>query len=429
MIVVRIPPPALLNLSGAHSEFKKKDSLLASMSDKNRRKFERICKEIGEENTQILMEYITFKRSENISERRLERILDFLYHLGKKMDKRFLEMTQQDLEVLAAWINSNEKWSEWTRWSYLNMLKNFARWLNDRKGLELQPEKIKSKTPKNKLLPEDLITEDEINKLINGAPDLQFKTLLSVLYESACRISEILNLKIKHVKFNQYGAVIRVSGKTGARMIPLVWSSGLLRQYIESHPKRDDPEAYLWFIIKRDGSIEEPIKYESFRKSLKRLCKKVGLNKRIYPHLFRHSRLSVLCKKLPEPVLKQVAGWVADTKMTKTYLHLSLKDVEDVLLAKVYGIEVNEEEQKEVKICPKCKEKNPAFAKYCVRCASPLNENQIMEHLISEEELKQINEWAIVFKEFLKVMERRYPEMWEDMSRVIKKLGKEGLIL
>ncbi len=69
VVVVRIPPLTPFNLSGAHSEFKKKDSLLASMSDKNRRKFERICKEIGEENTQILMEYITFKKSENIGER------------------------------------------------------------------------------------------------------------------------------------------------------------------------------------------------------------------------------------------------------------------------------------------------------------------------------------------------------------------------
>ncbi len=80
---------------------------------------------------------------------------------------------------------------------------------------------------------------------------------------------------------------------------------------------------------------------------LKNLCKRVGIRKRIYAHLFRHSRLTELAKELPEQVLKKIAGWVPDSDMAQVYLHLSQRDVEESLLSRVYGIKVNGEDKEE----------------------------------------------------------------------------------
>ncbi|NJD52503.1 MAG: hypothetical protein FIB07_06490 [Candidatus Methanoperedens sp.] len=64
--------------------------------------------------------------------------------------------------------------------------------------------------------------------------------------ESGARISELGNLKIKHVKFDQYGAVLMVDGKTGMRRVRIIFSSPYLATWLVNHPFRDNPEAFVW---------------------------------------------------------------------------------------------------------------------------------------------------------------------------------------
>ena len=321
----------------------------------------------NENSKRICLEYIRFKQSQGLSYHRLIRIADFICHLLSNFNFDLSKISVKELEDIAIWINTHPEWKDWTKYTYLRIFKNFVRFLNEKYGLNLPADKIKVKAPKNSLMPEYLITEEEFVKLMNATDDLQFKTLLGLLYESGARIGEILSLKIQNVEFNDYGAKLYIKGKTGQRVVPIVWFSNMLRQHIEAHPFKHDPEAPLWYCYK-NGKFEA-LSYDAFRVKLKRLCKKAGINKRIYPHLFRHSRLTELAKQLPEQTLKLLAGWAADSKMAKTYIHLSCKDIEESLLARVYGIKVNDENSKEekLKVCPKCKEANPHFAKYCMR--------------------------------------------------------------
>jgi len=378
-------------------------------------------------NKEICIEYIRFKQSQGVSNSRLARITSFLCQLLRNFDFNFSSMSVEQLEDIVIWINS-QNWKEWTKYTNLRILKNFVRFLNERYGLSLPVDRIKVKEPKNSLMPEYLITEEEFVKLMNATDDLQFKTLLGILYESGARIGEILNLKIQNVEFNDYGAKLYIKGKTGQRVVPIVWFANMLRQYIEAHPFKHDPEAPVWYCYK-NGKFEA-LSYNAFRIKLKRLCKKAGINKRIYPHLFRHSRLTELAKQLPEQTLKLLAGWAADSKMAKTYIHLSCRDVEESLLARVYGIKVNDENSKEerLKICPKCKEANPYFAKYCMRCQTPLDEKELRRLVLSEEKIKEIVDWAEVFLLFFKILEKKYPELWNDFRATLKKAGKEYLI-
>lgn len=48
------------------------------------------------------------------------------------------------------------------------------------------------------------------------------KVLVSILYESGCRISKILNLKIRNMEFDSYGADLIVKGKTGQHRVRLI---------------------------------------------------------------------------------------------------------------------------------------------------------------------------------------------------------------
>jgi integrase/ribosomal protein L40E len=353
--------------------------------------------------------------------------LDFLWHLLENFDFEFSQLNQEKVEKILIWLNQ-EDWKDWTKYSYGRILKNFLSWLNEKYNLKLNLKNVRVQNPKNSLMPEYLITEEEFNKLFNATDDLQTRLIIGLLYESGCRIGEILSLKIQNVSFNQYGARLIVKGKTGQRVVPVVWFANLLKQFLESHPLKENPEANLFYYVNKKQEVI-PLRYDTLRMRLIRLCKKVGIKKKIHPHLFRHTRLTELAKQLPEQILKQVAGWVPDSKMAQTYIHLSFRDIEESLISKVYGIKVVENEEKvKFKVCPKCGELNPPNLKICQRCKTPLDEKQLIENILTEEQIKEFNDWAEIFLRFFKVVEKKYPDIWRETRKILKEKGKEDLL-
>lgn len=108
---------------------------------------------------------------------------------------------------------------------------------------------------------------------------------------------------------------------------------------------------------------------------LKELALKAGIRKRVYPHLFRHSRATHLASHLTEAQMKQYFGWTQSSRMASTYVHLSGRDVDGALL-KLQGIDIQEkknESELKVALCSRCNERNSPSSKFCARCGSPLN--------------------------------------------------------
>jgi integrase/ribosomal protein L40E len=395
------------------------------------RKLEKIKNDssINQNAKEVFLRFVEFKQTERISYHRLSRILDLFYHILKNFkDVDFSSLAQEQADKIWIWINQQD-WREWTKYTYSRIFKNFVGWLNESYGLRIKTKDWKVQKPKNSIMPEYLITEEEFNKLFNATDDIQERLLIGLLYESGSRIGEVLSLQIKNVSFNNYGAKLVVKGKTGQRVIPIVWFANLLRQFIEVHPFKDNPEAFLFYYKNSKGQIV-PLTYPVFRMRLKRLCKKVGINKRVFAHLFRHSRLTELAKELPEQILKQIAGWVPDSKMAQTYLHLSsMRDVEESLLTEVYGIKPSDNEKKEkFVVCPKCNELNPPNASICWRCKINLKESKLIEKVLSEEEMKKLEDWSDVLVEFFKRLEKVNPQLWQILRDVLKEKRKEHLL-
>jgi len=264
-------------------------------------------------------------------------------------------------------------------------LKRFYLWL---RGKEDYPKEVKwiKTTVKNSnhKLPEELLTEEEILKMIETADHPRDKALISTLYESGCRIGELLALSLKHVKLDQYGAQIIVSGKTGMRRVRLWISCPYLISWMNIHPLKDNPDSPLWTEYKRRKKQEkEKIIYERVHISyravvmiLQRAAQRAGIRKKIYPHLFRHSRATYLAKHLTEAQMKEVFGWTQGSEMASIYVHLSGRDVDDALL-KVYGVKKDEQKKDESilkpKECPRCGFVNAKTAKFCSKCSLVLD--------------------------------------------------------
>jgi len=164
--------------------------------------------------------------------------------------------------------------------------------------------------------------EEEVKRLINSAEHPRDKAFISMLYELGARISEIGNLRICDISRDKYSFIVDLKGKTGQRSIRLILSEPYLSVWLNEHPLRDNPQAPLWVKL---GKYEgEPLNYSGLSSIVKRLARKAGIKKRIYPHLFRHTRVThlLLSNQLNEAKAKVLFGWTPDSKMLSEYSHL-----------------------------------------------------------------------------------------------------------
>ncbi len=93
--------------------------------------------------------------------------------------------------------------------------------------------------PKPKVLkPEEILLPSDIKKMIQACSNSRDKVLISIMFESACRVSEIVNLKIKNILVDGYWIKVSVKGKTGERNIRLIDSVGYIQNWINEHPDR-----------------------------------------------------------------------------------------------------------------------------------------------------------------------------------------------
>lgn len=332
-------------------------------------------------NKKDIMDFYRYSLAKGISGPRMAKYLYNLILAAELLGKPFTEASKDDLVELVNQILEKD-WSNHTKHDFNVILKRFYKWLEG--GDEEYPKKVKWITTTlkydNKKLPEELLTKEEVIDMIEIAYHMRDKALICVLYESGCRIGEVLSLRIKHVTIDDMGGQIIVDGKTGMRRIRLIVSVPYLTTWLDHHPLKNDPEAPLWPILatrNRNGFLS----YQSANTLIQDIAKKAGIKKKANPHIFRHSRATHLANTLTEAQMNHYFGWIQGSKMPSTYVHLSGRDLDDAIL-RMNGIKKKEELKDEdfaPKECQRCKETNPPTAKFCKRCGSPMSQQAVIQ--------------------------------------------------
>lgn len=287
-----------------------------------------------------IFHYIRHCQAQGIKPIRLKKSVYMLRDMAQILGQEFQLATKQDIENLLCSLQERN-YSEWTMSDYKVILKRFYKWLlGNNEECPKIVSWIKNKEPKNNILPEELVTEQDVLKLIENAKYVRDKAFIYLLYESGARIGEILTLRIKHVSFGDPISSILVDGKTGQRRIPIVMSSPFLHNWLVGHPLKDDPNALVWVksndrkgTFRRQGnrSVFRELSYSSIKKILKQTFETAQINKRYNPHAFRHSRATYLAKHLTEAQLKQFFGWTQASDMASRYVHLSGRDIDETI--------------------------------------------------------------------------------------------------
>ena len=322
---------------------------------------------VSDLNRELITGFIDWCFSNRIGEHRAVKYISTLKHIAIDLNMDFDKVSKKEMEAYIGRLERSDK-SNWTKHDYKIAVKKFYAWLNGGKESELT-EWIKTTLSKKETrMPEELLIEEEVLKLIDSAKSPRDKALIALMWDVGARIGEIANIKIKNLTFDEYGMSVLLNGKTGPRRVRAVWSIQYIMSWLEMHPDKKNNNAMLWV-----NSENKPISYQAVRKQLIRITNRAKIQKRITPHLFRHSRATFLARHLTEAEMNVYFGWVQGSDMAATYVHLSGRDVDKSIL-KAHGITVEEDNNKpQVQQCPRCKAVNGPEALFCFKCGAALS--------------------------------------------------------
>lgn len=206
---------------------------------------------------------------------------------------------------------------------------NYSTWRTTFKDLKLF--KMESKSDKDKIQAKDILTDDEVLRMVQATTDMQKQTLIVTADVSGMRPDELTHAKYCDVDFKSK-TIYAFSGKTQKRrMIPINSAlSHLERLKKETNARHDD----LLFPSKN----KKVLTIAGLNYIFKELATKANIHKRTNPYSFRHRRCSYWITRLSPKVYEMVAGHSLATGLKK-YAHLSEDIVIKEMRERIYEVE------------------------------------------------------------------------------------------
>jgi integrase/recombinase XerD len=377
----------------------------------------RSSKEVFEEDRTSILSLVDHMLAKGNGKLRATKYIGQLMVAARIAGNPLGKLDKLGVERLIGQINTSD-YSDNTKHDYRVVIKRYFQWIRGFDETEHEyPDEvrwIKTTLKKGRLLPESLLSIEDIRKIVAVAENPRDRALVLMHYESGCRIGETLSLRIRNVAFDKYGAVLRVDGKTGPRRVRVVAATPALAAWLDIHPFKDDENAPLWIGVGTVGRYKS-LNYEAARICLKRLVIRAGLNKRVYTHLLRHSRATELANDLTESQLKEMFGWVQGSDMPSTYVHLSGRDVDTALL-KTHGIIVDSNETHSAILttitCPRCKQKTGPESQFCPSCGLAMSISTALKLEDERAKYDGLMDKLIVDSEFRALLERKIGDLF-----------------
>lgn len=299
----------------------------------------------------------------------------------------------------------------------LKVLKKFVRFLMEYGYTEITEAQLKKIRIENRyeidLSPSDILTKEEVIKLIQACRNPRDRALIALTYESGGRISEVCALRWKDITIEETGIAIttrKSTKKEKRRYIRCVWCRPYVAEWLSNYPVQPVPDDAPVFVTEQLKSI----RYGVYRHQFNRILKRSGIEKKITLHDLRHARVTHLSAEgLSESVIKLMIWGDVGTSMLGRYQHLSNQDI-DRQVHEMYGLADKNAapDPMEPRQCPRCYLVNKPEAMYCNRCGAPLTEEAKKSVATTEDFFQKLSVTA---------PEDVRQEIWREMEQIIKK--------
>lgn len=258
-----------------------------------------------------------------------------LHDFSVSIDKNAEQISYNDLKLFIAALYDLGL-SARTQARIISGIKQFYGYLLLENYITVDPSELLDQPKIGRKLPE-VLTIEEIDRLIDSldmskTESHRNKAIIETLYSCGLRVSELVNLRFSDLFFEE--GFIRVIGKGNKeRLVPVSASVekeiSIYNDHIRRHQNIKKGDENVVFLNRRGGKLTRVMIFTI----IKDLAERIGLQKTISPHTFRHSFATHLLEGGANlRAIQEMLGHESITT-TEIYTHLDQRYLKEAILS------------------------------------------------------------------------------------------------
>jgi len=245
--------------------------------------------------------YLVSKKIDGLSERSLDQYKRTIINFFQIINKPVIDVKTEDCRLFFYTIQNKSNMSNLSLDNQRAYINAFFMWLNDNDYIPKNPcRAIKSFKYEKKY--KKALTEMELEILRNACKNAYETAIIEVIYATACRVSELVNIKLSDIDFNS-GELIIFKGKGNKDRVTYLKPRTIIaiQEYIKD---RNYDTVYLFENSRRPHN---KLSTRAIEKKAEELEKRTGI--RLYPHKIRRTTATHLLKNgCPVEEIKEILG-------------------------------------------------------------------------------------------------------------------------
>lgn len=262
-------------------------------------------------NVELFNLFISAKKVEGCSNKSIKLYRSIIINFVKSIEVKFNDITTDDIR---GYINNYEETNKISKISLDNIrrvLSSLFSWLFDEEYIQRNPMRRihKIKTPK---IVKQAFTDEDITLLKDNCTTIRDLAIVDLLVSSGIRVSELVNLKIQDIDFDNQECIVMGKGSKERKVYFDSITKIHLKSYLESRP--DDNESLFVSLIRPHFKLQ----VSGVESMLKKLANRAKVEF-VYPHRFRRTLATkAIDKGMP---IEQVQALLGHSKIDTTLMY------------------------------------------------------------------------------------------------------------
>lgn len=179
------------------------------------------------------------------------------------------------------------------------------------------------KRPKKEKKIPAVLSKEEVKKLLASVTNKKSNLMVSLLYACGFRVSELTNLKIEDLDFNEkIGHARQAKGKKDRIFNIPDFLLSQLQEQVENQKKSSSEFLF--------SGPKGKLSSRNIQKIVRTATKKAEINKQVHPHTLRHSFATHLLEAGTDIRMIQELLGHADLSTTQIYTHISTEELKKI---------------------------------------------------------------------------------------------------
>ena len=179
------------------------------------------------------------------------------------------------------------------------------------------------KRPKREKRIPSVLTKEEIKSLLNSIQNPKSKLMITLLYSTGLRVSELTNMKVSNLEFAEKVGYVKQGKGRKDRMFNIPEN---ISEELHNHVDEQKKNKQEFLFTSKSGKLGE----RNIQKIVERARKKAGIEKPVHPHTMRHSFATHLLENGTDIRKIQILLGHSSLSTTELYTHVSQKQLKQV---------------------------------------------------------------------------------------------------